>query len=215
VLKPLDYFRNVKNVTLRDADLDDTPNVIDEEISIVGLLSHFTDYPGLQDELATRMAKPEIIELTCQMYARLLRYARAFERNDDIKMQMALSAEERGESLSNELYCGRLLDGQPCDPHSLFFAGSPYRTQEEAMHPVETYLALANAASKTDDDRLFKSFRKEVLNSVEEPYQQISVAAGQIAEYVKEKEKFKNLFFNGMPSVGVIILNLMIFREFK
>jgi hypothetical protein len=116
VLKPLDYFRNVKKVTLGDADLDDTPNVIDEEISTVGLLSHFTDYSGLQDELTNRMAEPEIIELTCQMYARLLRYARAFERNDDIKMQMALSAEERGESLSNELNCERLLDGQPCRP---------------------------------------------------------------------------------------------------
>ncbi|EPE25352.1 hypothetical protein GLAREA_01264 [Glarea lozoyensis ATCC 20868] len=164
VLRPLDYIRNVTNVTLRDAEYLEIPDYYgyptssysDKEgmIKISELLSQFHDCPELKVDLTIPVKGSSPVEFASQMYVRLLRYAQAFERYEYFRLEMALPL---GKIVSlRDVKDDLQLSNERSRYNDMGGARNPFRG--DLVHPVELTLTLADSAQRNHDADLFKIF---------------------------------------------------------
>jgi hypothetical protein len=198
VLKPLDYIRNVTNVTLRDAEDSEIPEFYAQYsrhrsvekcmLRKSGYVSQFHDCPELKVDLATPLRELGPVEFVSKMYPQLLKYAQTFERDECFRLEMAIPL---GENLclyeQNYKRYPRVRDYK-----SIKGTRNPFRGA--LVHPVELNLTLPYSTLNTHDTDLFKRFRKNVVEALEAQYQRISEAATNIAEYIKDEKTKQGLF---------------------
>ncbi|KAI9646031.1 hypothetical protein NHQ30_005469 [Ciborinia camelliae] len=176
ILSPLNTLRNIGNVIIRGADLDEIPEfAICENNSRIKRKIILPD-PIYHSELITLMQSNTEVEPFHQIYHAFLKYAQAFERIAQFRNEMTLI------SYKEEI--------QPL--------GNPFR-DGGTFHPVEQ--ALYDSANMVDesgegkqDVPELKLFRLNALSFLERQYVRIQKAADDLVEFIKDQKKPDKLF---------------------
>lgn len=178
VLQPLKLLRNVPTLRLDEARSSDLPTYStwqDNPSLAYGNIS-----PILREVVEETVKGNTPIEYVWKMYAQLVDYATAFERNNTFRGNMKPRWGEARRNLANR--------GQPTYPES-----NPFKTAP--IHPVEENIEKASISSEENDAAVFKQARKVVVDYLEPQYRRIAQASAAMAEFVKaNKSSFIHLY---------------------
>jgi hypothetical protein len=100
VLKPLTMLRGIQKATIRDAVPSDVDSDTEAHIhrrwkANMRVRSHLEGQAILHQNLISSMESNNPVELTFEMFSSLLRYAQAFERNDDFNLSIPAGSDNR------------------------------------------------------------------------------------------------------------------------
>lgn len=199
LLAPLRMIRGVSNVEFRDAVYDDLPPVFPyneywqhkEKTSILPSID-------FQTNLRNLMMSSSPSEPLGDMFERLIDYAEAFERVERFKLDMRYGFDARMFiSLEKQRHSYWSTYTAPTNPH----AGARHST--DPINPVEIALARAREAwIKNFNPATFKTERAKVVNYLERQYKRVTVAAMNMANFVKSQKRNGRFIFPNLVGGG-------------
>ncbi|CAG8952678.1 hypothetical protein HYFRA_00008920 [Hymenoscyphus fraxineus] len=183
MLQPLSNVRNVETVRFRDATIFEIPDFVAQDEDALEFHSHMEEEALLEVQLVEQMQGNVKIEFAYEMYHPLLRYAQAFEQYGPFKELMALTEDE---------YTERDGIGSDDDYANWCAKGNPF--YGDYVHPVEKNLMAAKLEAGKNHVSAFKALRKSVLEYLENQYQRITKAAGDLSNFVLTQKSTYGLF---------------------